>query len=145
VSFVRVAPGTRGRGVTGALALVLGLASVTLAGDEGKPRKPQLQVRASPRMAFSPVEILVTGQLKDGSDLEEFYCPGLEWDWGDGTRSAHESDCDPYKPGTPLVRHFTARHAYFAPGAYQVRLTLRRAERTVAAGSVAVMVHGGDN
>jgi glycosyltransferase involved in cell wall biosynthesis len=46
-------------------------------------------------MAFAPVEILVTGQLKNGSDLEEFYCPGREWDWGDGTRSAHESDCEP--------------------------------------------------
>jgi hypothetical protein len=126
----------------GAVALMLGLAGLALAGDGGKPRKPQLDLRASPRMAFPPVEILVTGQLKDGADLEEFYCPGLEWDWGDGTRSAHESDCEPYEPSTPLVHLFTARHAYNAPGAYHVRLTLRRADRTVAAGSVAVMIHG---
>ena len=50
------------------------------------PKRPQLNLRATPRMAMSPVEVLVIGQLMGGSDLEELYCPGQEWDWGDGTR-----------------------------------------------------------
>jgi hypothetical protein len=118
------------------------LASPALAGDSGKPRRPQLDLRASPRIAFSPVEVLITAQLKGGADLEEFYCPGLEWDWGDGTHSAHESDCAPFDSEASVERFFRARHAYGAPGNYQVRLTLRRADRTVAAGSVALMVRG---
>jgi hypothetical protein len=93
-------------------------------------------------MAFSPVEILVTGQLKGGADLEEFYCPGLEWDWGDGTRSEHESDCAPFESGATLERFFSARHAFREPGAYNVRLTLRRATRTVAVASIGLTVHG---
>jgi hypothetical protein len=125
-----------------AAVAVLSFADLALAGDGGKPRKPQLDLRATPRMAFSPVEILVTGQLKGGADLEEFYCPGLEWDWGDGTHSAHESDCDPFETGTTLERFFSARHAFREPGAYNVRLTLRRATRTVAVASIAVTVHG---
>jgi hypothetical protein len=126
----------------GTTALALALAGVAAAGDGGKLRKPQLDLRASPRVAFSPVEILVTGQLKGGDELEEFYCPGLEWDWGDGTRSAYESDCAPFEPGVAFDRFFSGRHAYRSPGAYQVRLTLRRATRTVAVASVAVTVHG---
>lgn len=126
----------------GAVAVALAFAGPSVAGDAGKPKKPQLDLRATPRVAFSPVEILVTGQLKGGADVEEFYCPGLEWDWGDGTRSSYESDCAPYEAGAVLERFFRARHAYSTPGAYQVRLTLRRADRTVASSSIAVTVHG---
>ena len=127
---------------SGAAVLFLAFAGLAVAGDGGKPKKPQLDLRATPRMAFSPVEILVTGQLKGGADLEEFYCPGLEWDWGDGTRSAHESDCAPFEAGATLERFFSARHAFREPGAYNVRLTLRRATRTVAVASIALTVHG---
>ena len=126
----------------GTAVAVLAFAGLTLAGDGGKAKRPQLDLRASPRVAFSPVEILLTGQLRGGAELEEFYCPGLEWDWGDGTRSAYESDCAPFDSGAALERFFSARHAYRAPGAYNVRLTLRRANRTVAVASVAVSVQG---
>lgn len=125
-----------------AAVAVFSFAGLALAGDGGKPKRPQLDMRATPRMAFSPAEIMVVGQLRGGSDLEEFYCPGLEWDWGDGSHSSYESDCAPYEAGMSLERFFTARHAYRAPGAYSVRLTLRRADRTVAVGSIAVSVHG---
>ena len=126
----------------GTAVAVLSCAGLATAGDSGKPKRPQLDLRATPRIAFSPVEILLTGQLKGGAELEEFYCPGLEWEWGDGTRSEHESDCAPYESGAALERFFSARHAYASPGAYNVRLTLRRANRTVAVASVAVNVQG---
>ena len=125
-----------------AAVAVLSFTGLALAGDGGKPKRPQLDLRATPRMAFSPVEVLVVGQLKGGSDLEEFYCPGLEWDWGDGSHSSQESDCAPYESGMSLERFFSARHAYQAPGDYSVRLTLRRADRTVAVGSISLAVHG---
>jgi hypothetical protein len=125
-----------------AAVAVLSFAGLTAAGESGRPKRPHLDLRASPRVAFSPVEILVTGELKGGQDVEDFYCPGLEWDWGDGSRSVHESDCSPFGEGTTLDRFFTARHAFRAPGEYSVRLTLRRADRTVAAASVVVTVRG---
>ncbi len=125
-------------------AAVLASAGLALAGESeaGKPKRPRLDLRASPRVSFSPIEVLVTGQLKGGAEIEELYCPGLEWDWGDGTRSTHESDCAPWGADAAFERFWSARHAYRAPGAYSVRLTLRRANRTLAVATVAVTVHG---
>ena len=122
-----------------AIASSVGLAA---AGEGARPKRPRLDLRASPRVAFSPVEILIIAQLKGGQDIEEFYCPGLVWDWGDGSRSAHEADCSPFQDGSELDRFFTARHAFRAPGAYSVRLTLLRAGRTVTMASVPVTVYG---
>jgi hypothetical protein len=104
--------------------------------------KPRLDARAHPRVAFSPVNVFVTAELKGGDDIEEFHCPGLVWDWGDGSRSARESDCEPYAEGMELQRRFSASHVYRAPGAYTVRVTMRRADRTLAAANVQVLVHG---
>ncbi len=129
--------------LSGCLAVaILSCAGLALAGDGSKAKRPQLELRASPRVAFVPVEILLTGQLKGGADQEEFYCPALEWQWGDGTRSVHESDCAPFQSGTELERFFSARHAYVRPGVYQVRLTLRRASRAVAVAWADIAVHG---
>lgn len=130
------------RNLAGLVAVtVLSCAGLADAGD-ASPRKPHLDLRATPRVAFSPVEVLIIGELKGGQDMEEFYCPGLVWDWGDGSRSARESDCSPYQDGTQLDRLFTERHAFRAPGTYSVRLFLVRAGRTVTMASVPVTVYG---
>jgi len=113
-----------------------------VAGGADHPQKPHLDLRATPRVAFSPVEVMVIGELKGGQDVEEFYCPGLVWDWGDGSRSAHEADCSPFQDGTELDRFFTARHAFRVPGSYSVRLYLVRAGRTVTMATVPIMVYG---
>ena len=121
--------------------LVLALAGP---GQTGEPtsRKPRLDLRASPRIAFSPVTVLVVAELVGGEGLEDFYCPGLEWEWGDGARSAYESDCPPFQPGAELARRFTATHAYSRPGDYQVKVRLRRADRSLAAATASVFVRG---
>jgi phage baseplate assembly protein gpV len=132
------------RSLTVVLALsVLGFPGLALPGEAGSTKRPRLDLRASPRMAFPPVSVLVVAELVGGGEHEDYYCPGLEWDWGDGNRSAQESDCDPFENGTALERRFSARHAYHAAGSYSVTLTLRRASRTVAVARVPVLVHGG--
>lgn len=120
--------------------LALALATPVLAGP--RPNKPRLDARATPRIAFTPVDVLVVAELNGGDEIEEFYCPALEWDWGDGARSTHEADCAPFEPGTELERRFSARHVFRRAGEYEVKVTLRRAERTLAAASVRVTVHG---
>ena len=109
---------------------------------EAHAHKPHLDVRVTPRMALPPVEVLVVAELVGGEDLEEFYCPGLEWDWGDGTKSFHESDCAPYEAGTKVRRLYSARHAYFQPGRYSVRVRLVRAERGVASAQTSLLLGG---
>jgi hypothetical protein len=119
---------------------VVALAAPSFAGT--KARRPRLDARAAPRITMSPARVLVTVELVGGEDVEDFYCPGLDWDWGDGSRSFRESDCDPFVEGTRLERRFSEWHLYRSPGAYAVRVTLRHARRTLASTSAQVTVGG---
>jgi hypothetical protein len=121
--------------------VVLALASPGQ-GGQGKAKKPQLALRATPRMAMPPVNVHLVAQLVGGETGEEFYCPALEWEWGDGARSSYESDCPPFAPGVELERRFSATHAYIQPGDYQITLRLRRADRSLASASATISVQG---
>jgi PKD domain len=123
----------------------VGVLAVALAASgfaETKPKRPRLDVRASPRVAMSPARVVAVVQLVGGDDVEEYYCPGLEWDWGDGSVSFRESDCEPFEPGATVQRRYSASHVYASPGNYSVRVSLRRAEHTLASNAAQVMVRG---
>jgi hypothetical protein len=123
--------------------VVLATATSGLAADKPAPKKPRLDLRASPRMAFSPVNILLTAELQGGDDIEAFHCPEVEWDWDDGGRSVHQQDCAPLETGAPLERRFTANHAYRQAGTYNVKITMRHATRALAVASAVVTVRPG--
>jgi hypothetical protein len=110
-------------------------------GEKGK--RPALDLRALPRFAFSPASIHFTAELMSGDDVEEFYCPDVEWEWGDGGKSQQESDCSPFEPGTKIDRHFTADHVYQLAGRYGVKVTLSKAGKTVATQSLQLTVRPG--
>lgn len=129
-----------GLGMGAALAIA---ATAAMAGD-AKPKKPRLDLRAMPRMAFSPVNVFLTAELTGGDDVEEYYCPELEWEWDDGGKSTQESDCEPFEEGvTKITRRFTAEHEFRRAGTYNVRVTMRRAGRSFAAANVRVTVRAG--
>jgi hypothetical protein len=113
------------------------------AGESARARRPRLELRAAPRMAFTPVMLLLTAELRGGDEAEEFYCPALLWDWDDGGKSSHEADCPPFQPGMELERRFTAEHVFRRAGVYNVKVSLRRSDRTVAVASTTVHVRGG--
>jgi hypothetical protein len=125
-------------------ALVAALAAAAPAADDPKPKKPKLDVRATPRMAFSPVNVLLTAELTGGDDVEEFYCPEIEWEWDDGGKSVHEADCPEYQPGVSKIeRRFTATHDYRKAGGYNVKITMRRANKTLAQTTIKITVRPG--
>ena len=131
-----------------ACVAALCLAVPALAGDDeqGKDKKlkrPGLELRATPRFSFSPARIMLTAELKGGDDVEEFYCPELEWEWGDGARSVEESDCDPWATGTKLERRFTANHVYPQAGIYRVRVTLRKAGKDISVQTLSLTIRAG--
>ena len=100
--------------------------------DGKKPKKPSLTLRATPRFAFSPANILFTAELEGGDDVEELYCPEVEWEFGDGAKSVSEADCDPWEPGkTTIERRFTKRHEFQRAGRYEVRVTLTKGGKQV--------------
>jgi hypothetical protein len=126
------------------VALAVALALAAQAADQApKTKKPKLDVRATPRMSFSPVNVLFTAELVGGDDVEEYYCPEIEWDWDDGGKSTHEADCPPYEPGTRIERRFTAQHQFDLAGVYSVKATFKRAGRTFVANNVRVTVRAG--
>ena len=75
----------------------------------------------SPPIAFSPARIVVTAELKGGApDDPELYCPDVEWDWGDGTRSEATENCEPFEDGKSTVkRRWTTSHTFDMQGTYR--------------------------
>lgn len=124
-----------------ALVALIALGATSFADDSA--RKPRLVLRASPASALPPADVLVTAELVGGGDLEDFYCPEIEWTWADGTRSAHLEDCPPFEPGTRIERRFTSRRVFVGEGQQVVRVALRRGERVVAQSTTSVWLAGG--
>ena len=126
------------------MAAVEGSPALPQQSSERKPRRPSLNLRATPRMAFSPVTVFFTAELIGGDDVEQYYCPEVEWDWGDGGKSVQESDCAPYEPGVSKIeRRFTADHRYRRAFVYTVSVTLRRTRRSIAKADIKVTVRPG--
>jgi len=125
------------------LALVLALSAPAGAADAPKPKKPKLELRAAPRMGFSPLNVFFTAELTGGDDIEEYYCPEVEWDWDDGGKSTHEADCAPYEAGAKIERRFTGEHQFGRAGVYNVKATFKRTGRSIVANSVRVTVRAG--
>ena len=130
-----------------AAVIAIAIAAPASAGEarpEAKLKKPRLDLRATPRMAFSPVNIFLIAELQGGDDVEEYYCPQLEWDWDDGGKSVHEGDCPPFVAGTTKIdRRFTAEHEYRRSGIYTIKVTMRRANRSLVASNVRVTIRPG--
>ena len=137
------------RAVWALVAAIVAASVVAVPGPAGgddkkkKGKKPELSVRATPRFSFSPATVLFTAELKGGDDLEEYYCPEIEWEWGDGSRSVSESDCDPWEPGMEIARRFTNRHEFRYAGRYRVRVVLSRAGKDIAADRITIQVRPG--
>ncbi len=115
--------------------------------------KPKLTLKANPVMAFSPANIHVTADLIGGAnDDQTLYCPAVEWEWGDGTKSAEESDCEPYEAGkSEIKRHYIAEHEYRVEepnfGAansdyrdFHIQLRLKRSGKVVLSGATSVKI-----
>jgi hypothetical protein len=103
--------------------------------------RPKLTIKASPKRGRSGQRVVLTAELVGGADdYEEYYCPTVEWLWGDGTESESTLDCAPYEPGKSLIkRRFTAEHV-FRGGDHQVTFRLKRRDKQVAAAVVTIQM-----
>jgi hypothetical protein len=107
-------------------------------------RRPKVTLKAQPLVSMSPARVVLTAELQGGADdYEEFYCPSVEWDWGDGTHSESTLDCEPYEAGkSEIRRRFTVEHVFRA-GVYKVMFRLKRREKAIAAATVSIQVRPG--
>jgi hypothetical protein len=111
---------------------------------DAEGRRPRLSLKAQPIISMSPSRVVLTAELVGGAnDFEEFYCPTVEWDWGDGTQSESTSDCEPYVPGkSEIKRRFTVSHVFRA-GMFKVSLRLKRHDRAITSATVSIQVRPG--
>ena len=133
------------RNITAAsTTLVLILTLTSAATLMGQDDDAELRLRATPRVAFAPADVLFVGQIRGGpDDNEELYCLEIEWDWGDDTTSEQTLDCDPYEAGvTEIRRRFSVRHTYNYGGRYEVRLHLKQGDDVVISGRTRLEVRG---
>jgi hypothetical protein len=117
-----------------AICVAFSFAGTKKSTDQKDSGKAVLSLRATPAMAFAPARITLSGQLKGGSEAtDDFYCPTIQWDWGDGTISEASSDCDPFQPNkSEIQRSFTVQHVYKLGGEYTVTLNLKKGDKVMA-------------
>jgi hypothetical protein len=127
--------------------LLVSLAAGHTAGAQrsGDDKKPSLSLRATPPVGFSPLRVRLVVDVRGGAvDYEEFYCPSIEWDWGDGTVSGNSEDCDPYQAGKSTIRRrYTIEHVFRQPNTFQVFFRLKQRGRVIAASSANIQVRPG--
>jgi len=113
--------------------------------DNPDAGKPKVKLSAQPMVAISPARVVLTAELQGGAnDFEEFYCPTVEWEWGDGTTSENSTDCAPYEAGkTEIKRRFTVEHVFQRAMIYRVQFRLKRRSKAVAYATVNVQVRPG--
>jgi hypothetical protein len=127
------------------LVVALATGSATSAQRGGDDKKPSLSLKATPPVGFSPLRVRIVVDVRGGSDdYADFYCPSIEWDWGDGTVSGNSEDCDPYQAGKSTIRRrYSIEHVFRQPGSFQVFFRLKQRDRVIAASSGNVQVRAG--
>lgn len=125
--------------------ILLALVAGSPVGAQRGEGKPGLTLKATPPAGFSPLRVRVVVDVRGGADdYADFYCPSIEWDWGDGTVSESSEDCDPYEAGkTVIKRRFSAEHVFRSSGVYQVYFRLKQRDKTIASASSNVQVRAG--
>jgi hypothetical protein len=112
---------------------------------DAQDKKPSLSLRATPPVGFSPLRVRVVVDVRGGDDdYADFYCPSIEWDWGDGTVSEASSDCEPYEAGKSTIqRRWTSEHMFRQSGGYKIMFRLKQKNKAIAASSAQVQVRAG--
>jgi hypothetical protein len=112
---------------------------------QSEAKRPKISLKAQPPVGVAPFRVVFTGELQGGADdFEEYYCPTVEWEWGDLTTSESTLDCEPYEAGkSQIKRRFTIEHTYRNAGAYKVYFHLKRKDKSLASASTTIQVQPG--
>jgi hypothetical protein len=133
-----------------ACALSLGTGALAAAQNDksskdDEAKRPKIRLRVQPQVAMAPARVTLTAELVGGTDdFEEYYCPGIEWDWGDDTTSESTSDCEPYAAGkSQIKRRYTVQHQFRRAGTYKLYFHLKSRDRVLGSGTTTLQVQPG--
>jgi hypothetical protein len=125
---------------------ILVAGSVAIVGtQDAEKKKPSVTLRASPSAGFTPLKVVLTAELKGGDDdFADYYCPTIEWVWGDDTRAESTADCDPYEPGKSTIRRrYTTTRIFQIAGDMRIEFRLKKKDKVVGANSTTITVRPG--
>jgi hypothetical protein len=112
--------------------------------DKDQDKRPTLKLTARPALGMSPARVVLTADLNGGpNDSEDFYCPSVEWDWGDGTTSETTNDCEPYEAGKSEIQRRYAIVHIFRAGNYRVALRLKKRDKMLTSAAVIIEIRPG--
>ena len=128
-----------------AFSALLLIPSNALQAREQGDKKPSLSLKATPSISFAPARLTFLAEVKGGAeDHEEFYCPSVEWEWGDLTQSVQEADCEPYEAGKSTIkRRYTVQHQFKNPGSFKVVIRLKKGSKVVASANTSITIRAG--
>jgi hypothetical protein len=112
---------------------------------KSEPKRPQITLKANPASGMVPVRISGVAELKGGDDdFAEYYCPTIEWNWGDGNVSESSNDCEPYESGKSQIRRrYTVTHLYRQGDHYRISFRIKQKDKIVGAATTVVQLLGG--
>jgi hypothetical protein len=128
-----------------AVLAVLGVGAALHAQRENEVKKPSLSLKANPPVGFSPLRVRLGVDVRGGADdHQDFYCPTVEWEWGDDLVSSSSEDCTPYQAGKSTIkRRYTVEHVFRYAGSYHVTFRLKQKDRIIASTSADIQVRAG--
>jgi hypothetical protein len=126
-------------------AFVVVILTVAATSALSEKTKPTVSVRANPSTGFAPTRVVLTAELKGGvNDYADYYCPTIEWTWGDDTRAESKMDCDPYEAGkTEIKRRYVFDRVFQSPGEFRVEFRMKQKDKVVGIGSTLVRIRPG--
>jgi len=126
-------------------AVALSTVAAAQSSKEEEARRPKIRLRAQPQVVIAPARVTITAELTGGADdFAEYYCPAIEWEWGDETSSESTTDCEPYEAGkSQIKRRYTVQHEFRRPGTYKIYLHLKAKQRVVGSGTTTLQVQPG--
>ena len=109
-----------------------------------EPKRPTLTLKATPSSGTVPMRVFLSVELKGGDDdFEDYYCPTVEWTWGNGTVSATTEDCEPYERGKSQIRRrYSIEHLFKEPGAVRVLFRLKKKTKVVGSATTPLQLMG---
>ena len=128
-----------------AFSALLVIPNALQAREQGGNKKPSLSLKVAPAVTFAPARVVVVAEVKGGADNnEEFYCPTVEWEWGDFTTSTAEADCEPYDAAKSQIRRrYTVEHQFKNSGSFRIRLSLKKGDKVIGSSNTLVQVRPG--
>jgi len=112
--------------------MIAALAVLALAAAAPKVDLRPIKTFSTLIIGHCSVDVVLKLAIED-HNVEDYYCPRVEWEWEDGTRSTEEADCEPFESARPEDHRKTWTRSWGAKtaGTHVVKVRLYKGDKLV--------------